>query len=94
MPIDEEVIDEYCPDCKYEDPEGFVETDDSVSLNGVTIKRPFIEKPINGDNHNIYIYDNNELTRLFRKEKDKSCEKIQGHFQIRKQGCYIYEEFK
>lgn len=38
------------------DPPGFVETEDYVSLDGVRIDRPFVEKPVDADNHNIWIY--------------------------------------
>ena len=38
------------------DPEGFVETADFVEMHGVRIHKPFVEKPVSGDNHNINIY--------------------------------------
>jgi len=31
--------------CAGEDPEGFIETEDYVELNGVRINKPFVEKP-------------------------------------------------
>lgn len=39
-----------------ESPEGFLEDDDWVSLHGVKIKKPFVEKPASGEDHNVYIY--------------------------------------
>eukprot|EP00955_Chlamydomonas_euryale_P083883 363899-Chlamydomonas_euryale.AAC.5 len=38
------------------DPEGFVEDPDYVQFNGQRINKPFVEKPCDGENHNIYIY--------------------------------------
>ena len=38
------------------DPSGFIETEDYVALDGVRIDRPFVEKPVDADNHNIWIY--------------------------------------
>ena len=39
-----------------EDPEGFEETEDYVMLGGVKIMRPFVEKPVDANDHNIWIY--------------------------------------
>ena len=33
-----------------------MEDDDYVELNGVRISKPFVEKPFDGDNHNVHIY--------------------------------------
>ena len=42
--------------CAGESPEGFVETTDYIEMNGIRICKPFVEKPVSGDNHNINIY--------------------------------------
>lgn len=38
------------------DPEGFIEGEDYVELNGERIDKPFVEKPVSGEDHNINIY--------------------------------------
>ena len=32
------------------------EYDDHVEVNGVTFNKPFVEKPISAEDHNIYMY--------------------------------------
>lgn len=59
--------------------------------------KPFIEKPINGDDHNIYIYYPPNLggghKRLFRKTKNLCSIYISGEDNVRTDKSYIYEEF-
>ena len=33
-----------------------VEYDDHVEVNGVVFNKPFVEKPISAEDHNIYMY--------------------------------------
>lgn len=48
-----------------------VETDDLLEINGIAFHKPFVEKPIDAENHNIYIYFPSDYgggsQRLFRK---------------------------
>ena len=32
------------------------EFDDHVEINGVTFNKPFVEKPVSAEDHNIYMY--------------------------------------
>mmetsp|Transcript_25598 Transcript_25598/g.75672 ORF Transcript_25598/g.75672 Transcript_25598/m.75672 type:complete len:1449 (-) Transcript_25598:644-4990(-) len=80
------------------DPEGFVEDPDYVQFNGQRINKPFVEKPCDGENHNIYIYYpasmGGGVKRLFRKVDNKSSQYDATHpGTIRRDGTYIIEEF-
>ena len=52
-----------------------------------------MEKPINADDHNVYIYHKDSLVKLFRKVENKSSESYPGYHPVRNTGCYIYESF-
>ena len=51
-----------------------VETDDLLEINGISFHKPFVEKPIDAENHNIYIYFPSDYgggsQRLFRKVRN------------------------
>ncbi|GAB5367519.1 hypothetical protein AAMO2058_001237400 [Amorphochlora amoebiformis] len=73
------------------------ETDDYIELDGYRMKKPFVEKPFEGSNHNIYIYYSKEqgggCRKLFRKVKNKSSEFFPHVKGIRRDGNYCYEQF-
>mmetsp|Transcript_22354 Transcript_22354/g.34107 ORF Transcript_22354/g.34107 Transcript_22354/m.34107 type:complete len:1540 (-) Transcript_22354:14-4633(-) len=75
----------------------FVEYDDHIEVNGVTIHKPFVEKPVDADDHNIAIYYPSSAgggcKKLFRKIGDRSSEFYSDINEIRRDGSYIYEEF-
>jgi hypothetical protein len=74
-----------------------VEYDDSIVVNGVTIQKPFVEKPVNAENHNISIYyptnAGGGCKKLFRKIGNRSSEFYPNINEVRRDGSYIYEEF-
>ncbi|CAN0562314.1 unnamed protein product, partial [Ectocarpus sp. 12 AP-2014] len=48
-----------------------VEADDYIQVNSVTVHKPFVEKPVDAEDHNVYIYypmsAGGGSKRLFRK---------------------------
>ena len=77
--------------------EGLVEFDDHIEYKGKKLYKPFVEKPFNGDDHNIYIYYPPNLggghKRLFRKTKEYSSLYFPNSNEIRRDKSYIYEEY-
>ncbi|GIL72959.1 hypothetical protein Vretimale_4607 [Volvox reticuliferus] len=80
------------------DPPGFLEDEDYVELNGQRIYKPFVEKPVSGEDHNIWVYYPHSMgggvKYLFRKVDDKASKYDSSHDgKVRRDGSYIYEEF-
>ena len=81
------------------DPQNIIEEDDDyIIINGQRINKPFVEKPIDGDNHNIWIYYpvtqvGGGCKKLIRKIEDKSSDFDPTCNRIRRDGAYVYEPF-
>jgi len=75
----------------------FEETEQGVMVNGVAINKPFVEKPISGEDHNVYVYYPPQMggggKRLFRKQEDRSAAFDPELNQVRRDGSYLYETF-
>jgi len=74
-----------------------IENDDSVEVNGVVIRKPFVEKPVDAEDHNVSIYyptsAGGGCKKLFRKIGDRSSEFYPDINNVRVNGSFIYEEF-
>ena len=74
-----------------------IEYDDYIEYHGKKIYKPFVEKPLNGDDHDIYIYYPPNLggghKRLFRKTKEYSSFYFPTINEIRHDKKYLYEKF-
>uniref|UniRef100_A0A7C9AR37 Inositol hexakisphosphate and diphosphoinositol-pentakisphosphate kinase n=1 Tax=Opuntia streptacantha TaxID=393608 RepID=A0A7C9AR37_OPUST len=75
----------------------FVEEDDFVEVHGERFWKPFVEKPVHGDDHSIMIYYPSSagggMKELFRKVGNRSSEFHPEVRNVRREGSYIYEEF-
>ncbi|XP_061678441.1 inositol hexakisphosphate and diphosphoinositol-pentakisphosphate kinase 1 isoform X2 [Syngnathoides biaculeatus] len=73
-----------------------VEGEDHVEVNLEVFPKPFVEKPVCAEDHNVYIYYPTSAgggsQRLFRKIGSRSSV-YSPESSVRKTGSYIYEEF-
>ncbi|KAE9590382.1 hypothetical protein Lal_00028141 [Lupinus albus] len=75
----------------------FLEEEDFVEVHGMRFWKPFVEKPIDADNHSIMIYYPSSagggMKELFRKVGNRSSDFHPDVRRVRREGSYIYEEF-
>lgn len=87
------VLDRDSPDPRHHE---LVESEDHVEVNGVVFNKPFVEKPVSAEDHNIYIYYPTSAgggsQRLFRKIGSRSSV-YSPESRVRKTGSFIYEDF-
>lgn len=70
---------------------------DSVTVNGVKISKPFLEKPVYSRDHEVYVYyprsNGGGSKRVFRKVRDVASRYYPHVSTVRRDGAYIYQEF-
>uniref|UniRef100_A0A1I8IF39 Inositol hexakisphosphate and diphosphoinositol-pentakisphosphate kinase n=1 Tax=Macrostomum lignano TaxID=282301 RepID=A0A1I8IF39_9PLAT len=76
------------------DDDALFEAEDHIILNGVTFNKPFVEKPLDADDHNIQIYFPSTAgggsVRLFRKVGNCSSVYHQQQSRVRRLGSFVY----
>ncbi|GLT74090.1 hypothetical protein SLA2020_459110 [Shorea laevis] len=81
----------------YQDLDYFVEEEDYIEVHGNRFWKPFVEKPVDADDHSIMIYypssAGSGMKELFRKVGNRSSVFRPDVRRVRREGSYIYEEF-
>lgn len=90
----------YAPTAAAED--AFEETEEYVRVGSTRLDKPFVEKPVNAEDHNVCIYYGHTLgggmKRLFRKVGNQASAYVEPpvdepYVRVRRHGSFLYEDF-
>jgi len=71
-----------------------IEDTDWIEYQGNRMEKPFVEKPLDAENHDVVVYyKGGGGRRLFRKVKDKCSEYDVTLTRVRRNGSFIYETY-
>ena len=77
--------------------QNLAEHEEYIVINGYKLVRPFVEKPINAEDHNINVYypfsTGGGCKTLFRKTDELSSKFYEKQNEVRNDRSYIYETF-
>ncbi|CUG85735.1 Hypothetical protein, putative, partial [Bodo saltans] len=82
-----------------EPPATFVENteEEYIEVNGERFYKPFVEKPVDSEDHNVFIYYDKSrgggCRMLFRKKENESSAFDPDRVHVRHDGSYVYEEY-
>ena len=72
----------------------FLEFDDRIIVNGVILNKPFVEKPLETDQHDVVIYYKNGGSFIMTRDKIKGLQtKSSENSKVRRNGSFHYEEY-
>eukprot|EP00050_Salpingoeca_kvevrii_P014971 m.42343 g.42343 ORF g.42343 m.42343 type:complete len:979 (-) comp6090_c0_seq1:161-3097(-) len=81
----------------YDNGDEIIEKEDSITFDGKTISKPFVEKPVDADDHDIIVYfaasDGGGAQVLFRKKQDRASSFEPTRNTVRRSGHFIYEKY-